>query len=212
MLTVTAKNFNDDSSFASAVNILKQSGVIAFPTETVYGLGCNMYDDKAIEEIYKIKGREFNKPLSAHISLIDQVHQLSDDIPDEFYLLAEAFLPGPLAIILKKSKKVSNLMTANLDTIGIRFPDDAICNKLISMFGVPLAATSANISGNVSPITGENVMEQLNGKIPLLLDNGETKYKKESTIISLAGGEPQIIRIGAIKISQIESVLQIKLN
>ncbi len=193
-----------------AIDILNNSGVIAFPTETVYGIGCDFSKDTTVKKIYQIKGRAFNKPLAAHIGDFEQIKLLSDEIPDLFYRLAEAFLPGPLSIIIKKKNSVSDSMTSGFETVAIRFPANKCAIKLIKTYGKPLAATSANISGNKSPVNADEVFEQLNGKIPLIIDDGETINKIDSTVISLVG-PPKILRIGAIEPEEIESVIGLKL-
>jgi L-threonylcarbamoyladenylate synthase len=201
----------DKTIIETAISILNDSGIIAFPTDTVYGLGCNMMNDNAIRKIFEIKGRDFDKPLAAHVSSIEQIALLSDNIPDTFYKLADKFLPGPLNIIINKKSTVSDIMTSGFQTIGIRFPDDEICTTLISEFGRPLAATSANLSGRTSPVSGEDVISQFAGTIPLILNAGMTKYKQESTIISLVDDIPKLLRSGAIQQKQLEDVLGISL-
>ncbi len=190
----------------NALNILGNSGVVAFPTETVYGLGADYSDELAIKKIFDVKGRSFAKPLAAHIASLEQVPLLCRDIPDDFYKLAKAFLPGPISIVLKKKKSVSNLLTAGFDTLAIRFPDNEIAIELINRYGKPLAATSANISGRKSPINAEDVYEELREKIPLIIDGGETSCKLESTVISLIE-QPKILRPGAVRIEAIEDTL-----
>jgi L-threonylcarbamoyladenylate synthase len=189
-----------------AVEILRKSGVVAFPTETVYGLGCSYSDETAIKKIYDIKGRSFTKPLAAHIASLEQVAMLCQDIPESFYKLAEIFLPGPLSIVLNKKPFVSDMMTAGLNTLAIRFPKNDAALKLINAFGSPLAATSANISGGKSPYNALQVAEQLNGRIQLIIDGGETEEKTDSTVISLAG-EPSLLRQGAVPVSEIEAII-----
>jgi len=203
-------NLMTEEQLNTALNVLNNSGLIAFPTETVYGLGCDIENPLSIREIYSVKGRSFEKPLAAHISDISQVHSLCREIPDEFFKLAQFFLPGPLSIVLKKKKTVSDLLTAGLDTIGIRYPSNKVCSQLIKGFGRPLAATSANISGSISPINGKQVMEELNNRIPLLIDAGVTEEMTESTVISLTS-EPMLLRKGSVPVESIESVLGVKL-
>ena len=210
MIIITKKLNSGKSAIDEAVEILKNSGVVAFPTETVYGIGCDYSDEAALKKIYEVKGRSFTKPLAAHISKLDEVKILAEKIPDEFYKLAENFLPGPLSIVLNKRNSVSDIMTAGLDTVAIRFPANKTALDLISTFGKPLAATSANISGNKAPITAEDVSADLTGKIPLIIDEGKTSEKMESTVISLVN-QPKLIRQGAVPVEEIENILGSKL-
>ena len=205
-------NFTKNKNIITeAIDILRVGSVIAFPTETVYGIGCDFRNNEAIKKIYQIKGRSFDKPLAAHIGDFEQIKMLSDEIPDIFYRLAEVFLPGPLSIIIKKKQSVSDLMTSGLDTVAIRFPSNSFAIELIRNFGKPLAATSANISGGQSPVNSQEVYDQLSGKIPLIIDTGETIEKIASTVISIVGS-PKILRVGAIKTEEIEAVLGQKLH
>ncbi len=199
------------NSIQEAIEILKNSGIVAFPTETVYGLGCDFSDTAALKKIFEVKGRSFSKPLAAHISKLEEVEMLADDIPNIFFELAEKFLPGPLSIVLKKKEGVSGIMTAGMNTVAIRFPSDNTAHQLISQYGKPLAATSANISGRNGFISAKDILSEFDNKIPIIIDGGVTKYKIESTVISLVG-EPLLLREGAISVSKIEEVLKIKLE
>lgn len=199
------------NSIQEAIEILKNSGIVAFPTETVYGLGCDFSDTTALKKIFEVKGRSFSKPLAAHISKLEEVEMLADDIPNIFFELAEKFLPGPLSIVLKKKEGVNEIMTAGMNTVAIRFPSDNIAHQLISQYGKPLAATSANISGRNGFISAKDILSEFDNKIPMIIDGGVTKYKIESTVISLVD-EPLLLREGAISVSKIEEVLKIKLE
>lgn len=210
MEILTTKIEKEKSAIDEAVEILANSGVVAFPTETVYGLGCDYTDETALKKIFEVKGRSFNKPLTAHISKLEEIENLAEDIPNIFYRLADKFLPGPLSVILPKKNTVSDLMTSGLKTIAIRFPKNQTALNLISAYGKPLAATSANISGGISPLSAKEVLAELNSQIPLIIDDGETAEQKESTIISLVG-QVEIIRQGAIPVEEIENILRRKL-
>ncbi len=190
------------------LNSIFEGYPIAFPTETVYGLGTPISNVRGVKEIFKIKGREQTKPLAAHISDIDQVTGLSDEIPHSFFLLAEHFLPGPLAMIISKSAKIDNIVTCGFDSISIRWPDSLVACDLIDLIGHPLAATSANLSGNLSSTSAEAVYKELNGKIKYIIDDGITQYQQESTVLSLVGAHPTILRQGVIKIIEIEEILK----
>lgn len=191
---------------------LKDGEVIAFPTETVYGLGAHIFQANAVMKIFEIKGRDFNKPMAAHISNLNQVELLAFDIPDEFYKLAEAFLPGALSIVLKKKPNVPDIVTAGFDTIAIRYPDNKIALELIENFGQPLAATSANISGKNSAKKVDEIVSEFRSIIPLIIDDGPTLYGIESTVISLVDiSKPRVFRQGQISLIDIESVLKRKI-
>jgi L-threonylcarbamoyladenylate synthase len=193
-------------SILNAAKIVKNGGVVAFPTETVYGIGAEIFNENAVKRIFEIKGRTFEKPLSAHISDIKMVTMVSDIIPDIFYELANIFLPGALTLIVKAKSQIPSLVTAGTETIAIRFPSNPICKALIDTVGVPLAATSANISGNISTVNANEVKSELAGKIDAIIDGGECELKQESTVINLIG-KPTVIRVGAINIQEIEGKL-----
>lgn len=203
-----------ESAVNKAVESLKEGLPVAFPTETVYGLGAGIFDLNAIELIYKIKVRDARNPLAAHISSIRDAEILCENLSDDFYLLAEAFLPGPLSIVMRKSKIVSDKVSGSSGTISIRMPDHEVFTLLSKKFGQPIAATSANISGNPSPVEASHVFDDLNGKIPIILDAGRCSYRIESTVISLLNKEPVLIRPGAVSQKSISQVLnkEIKSN
>ncbi len=177
--------------------ILKDGGLVVFPTETVYGLGANAYDENAVANIFKAKGRPQDNPLIVHISSLDQVKDIAVDVPDEFYKLAERFMPGPLTVILKKSDKIPYVVTAGGDTVGVRMPDNAYTRQLIAK-SFPLAAPSANRSKHISPTTAQHVYEDLNGEVDLILDDGACQVGIESTVLDLTVDVPTILRPGAV--------------
>jgi len=203
-----------EKDYRNAINIaveyLSNSLPIVFPTETVYGLGAGIDNPKAIKTIYKIKNRDGNKPLAAHISNLYQVEELADSTPNNFYILAEKFLPGPLAVILKKKSGLFDESVCGMDTISFRYPDCELALRIINEYGKPISATSVNISGQPSIIDTNSINEALINSLPLIIDQGITKYKGESTIISLVD-EPKILRVGVIPIKDIEMVLNYKL-
>ncbi len=177
--------------------ILKDGGLVVFPTETVYGLGANAYNENAVANIFKAKGRPQDNPLILHISSLDQVKDIAVDVPDEFYKLAERFMPGPLTVILKKSDKIPYVVTAGGDTVGVRMPDNAYTRQLIAK-SFPLAAPSANRSKHISPTTAQHVYEDLNGEVDLILDDGACQVGIESTVLDLTVDVPTILRPGAV--------------
>ena len=198
------KIFNPtDSEILEATELIRTGNIIGFPTETVYGIGVNIFDYSAVDSIFQIKNRDYSKPLSAHISDIKMVEQVSSIIPDLFYELANIFLPGPLTMIIPANSTIPPIVTANTNTIAIRFPSNIICKKFIDIFGFPIAATSANTSGNKSTTNINEVIEELDGKIAAVIDGGNCELKIESTVISLVG-KPKLLREGAISIKTIE--------
>lgn len=188
----------DSSRLAKAIEFLKAGELIVAPTETVYGLLADPLDPSAVSRVYEVKGRDFNKPLALCISSLAQLHQLVEEVPVYAWKIIEAFLPGPLTIVLKKSDKILENITVGLDTVGIRFPDHPVVLSLINQFGRPLAATSANLSGQPSPVNAEEAEKQLKGKVSLIIDSGETKYKQESTVVDLTVEPPRVLREGAL--------------
>lgn len=177
--------------------IIDEGGLVVFPTETVYGLGANAFDESAVAKIFKAKGRPQDNPLIVHISSLEQVKDLAVDIPDAFYKLAEKFMPGPLTIILKKSDKVPYAVTAGGETVGIRMPKNKWARELIAL-SKPLAAPSANRSKHISPTTAQHVYEDLKGELELILDDGPCDVGIESTVLDLTTDTPTILRPGAV--------------
>ncbi len=193
-----------EKQIQEAAVLLKKGEIVAFPTETVYGLGGCLFDRDAIEKIYVAKGRPKAKPLSAHIASLDQVLLLAEDIPEAFYRLAKRFFPGPLTLILKKKASIPDFVTGFTETIGIRFPNHPVALSLIKAAGMPLAAPSANISGRPSPISAEQVLQDLDGKIAAIVDGGACPLGVDSTIFDLVSFK--ILRQGKISQAEIESV------
>ena len=181
-----------------AAEIIRKGGIVGFPTETVYGLGADALNSKAIEKIFKAKGRPQDNPLIVHISSLKQLKKLTCSIPKKAYKLAKAFWPGPLTIILKKSKIVPDNVTAGLKTIAIRMPSDPIAHALIEKSGTPIAAPSANTSGKPSPTHHTHVIEDLKGKVDAIIEGGYVKIGVESTVIDLTKTIPSILRPGRI--------------
>ena len=192
-----------DNDILEAAELIRTGNVVAFPTETVYGVGANIFDYNAVDTIFQIKNRDYTKPLSAHISDIRMVEQVSSIIPDLFYELANIFLPGPLTMIIPAKSILPSIVTANTNTIAIRFPSNIVCKNFIDALGFPIAATSANISGSKSATNINEVIDELDGKIPAVINDGNCDLKIESTVISLVG-KPKVIREGAISIKTIE--------
>lgn len=181
----------------NASNVIRRGGLVAFPTETVYGLGADAFNPKAVAKIFELKGRPYFDPLIVHIASIDDLSKLALNIRKEVYLLAEKFWPGPLTIVLPKKNEVPEIVTAGLETVGIRMPDHPVALSLINMSGCPIAAPSANKFGCISPTTATHVNKQLL-EVDFILDGGSTKIGIESTVIHLNGNKIRILRHGAI--------------
>ncbi len=194
-------------SVAKAASLLLQDEVVAIPTETVYGLAGNALSIKAVNAIYAAKKRPHSNPLIVHISGMEVLSKYAKNIPAVAFVLAKAFWPGSLTLILKKKKLVPDAVTAGTDTVAIRIPNHSLTQKLLAQLPFPLAAPSANPFNYVSPVTAQHVMTQLNGKIAYVLDGGRCKAGVESTIISFKKGKPVLLRHGAITKESIEAVL-----
>ncbi|UXH43111.1 L-threonylcarbamoyladenylate synthase [Rossellomorea vietnamensis] len=191
-----------------AAKILQQDEVVAFPTETVYGLGANATSDTAVEKIFKAKGRPSDNPLIVHISNKEQLEGLVEEIPSDASTLIDAYWPGPLTIIFKNKENVfSERVTAGLDTVGIRMPDHPVALSIIEAAGLPIAAPSANRSGKPSPTTAQHVIDDLDGRIAGVVDGGETGVGVESTVVDCTGEIPVILRPGGITKEQLEEVV-----
>lgn len=191
------KIVNAKDGIDEGARILNEGGLVVFPTETVYGLGANAFDPDAVAKIFKAKGRPQDNPLIVHISSLEQVKDIAAEIPEEFYKLAQRFMPGPLTVILKKSDKIPYIVTAGGETVGIRMPKNVYTRELISN-SHPLAAPSANRSKHISPTTAQHVYEDLRGEVELILDDGPCEVGIESTVLDLTVDVPTILRPGAV--------------
>lgn len=196
-----------DEELAEAAAVLKSGGLVAFPTETVYGLGGNALDEDAARKIYAAKGRPSDNPLIAHISCAAELAPLVREIPEAGRKLMEAFWPGPLTMIFPKSSKVPYGTTGGLDTVAVRMPDDPVASRLIALAGVPVAAPSANTSGRPSPTTADHVWQDMNGRIDMIIDGGPVGIGVESTIVDVSSPVPSVLRPGAITMEMLREVL-----
>ncbi len=187
-------------------NIIKNDGIVLFPTETVYGIGANGLSIKAVEKVYKAKGRSAKNPINLLVSDIKMIESIAKDITELEYRLMNAFFPGPLTIILKKKDIVPNIVTAGGDTVGVRMPSGDIALKLVQESGVPIAAPSANLSGKLSGTNLSDIIEDFEDKVDFIIDGGESKIGLESTIVKVVDGIPHILRPGAITDVQIKDV------
>ena len=198
----------DHVLIAEAAEVIKQGGLVAFPTETVYGLGADGLNSEAVNKIFQAKGRPLANPLILHVASLDQARALAASWPSAADALAKRFLPGPLTLILPRSEVVPDLVTAGLPNVAIRYPANKIALALIKASGVPIAAPSANLSGRPSPTLPEHVLDDLGGKIELILDGGPAEVGVESTILSLAGDNPVLLRPGGVTKEELEEALK----
>lgn len=195
-----------DLNIQKAAEIIKQGGVVIFPTETVYGIGVNALDEGAVKRLYDIKQRPTNKPISLLVSDMKMINKIAKDITEIEYKLMNAFFPGPFTIILNKRNLVPNIVTANQETVGIRMPSGEIARKLVEYAKVPIATPSANISGEPSGTNLKNIMKDFEGKVDYFIDGGESKIGIASTIVKVIDGVPHILRQGSITKEQVEKV------
>ena len=196
----------NQETYSFASDILKTGGLVAFPTETVYGLGANALDRGAVLSIFSAKGRPADNPLIVHVHDKAQLEPLCT-IPDRALPLMDAFWPGPLTLLCEKKAAIPNEVTAGLPTVAMRMPSHPVARALLQACNLPVAAPSANSSGRPSPTTAAHVMEDMNGKIPLIIDGGMCDVGLESTVLDLCHGDPVILRPGGITREMIRSVL-----
>ncbi|MBO7356092.1 MAG: threonylcarbamoyl-AMP synthase [Lachnospiraceae bacterium] len=200
------------SAIAKCGDIIKKGGLVAFPTETVYGLGGDALNPASAEKIYAAKGRPSDNPLIVHICETDAIEKIAQDIPEEAGILAERFWPGPLTMILKARDIVPRKTTGGLDTVAVRMPSDITAREFIRAAGGYIAAPSANISGKPSPTTAEYVLEDMNGRIDAVIDGGAGAIGLESTIVDLAGDKIQVLRPGFITNEMLSEALGISVG
>ena len=198
---------NDKNSIQTAADILKKGGLVAIPTETVYGLAANALDGEAVKNIFTAKGRPQDNPLIVHVASLEEIEPLVEKVDPRVYALAEKYWPGPLTVIMKKSSLIPDEVSAGLDTVAIRMPSHECAREIIEKSGLPLAAPSANASGKPSPTKASHVIEDLDGKIDAVVDGGECSVGVESTVVTLATEPPTLLRPGGITPEQLEEVL-----
>lgn len=187
--------------------IISSGDLVAFPTETVYGLGADGLNPKAVKKIFEAKGRPQDNPLILHVSSVEMLERLVVEVSDTARALIKEFWPGPLTIIFEKSDLVPDVITAGLKTVAIRMPKNEIALELIRISDTPIAAPSANISGRPSPTDGKTTYEDLKGKIPLIIDGGNTEVGLESTVLDLTSNPAMILRPGAITLEMLEKII-----
>jgi L-threonylcarbamoyladenylate synthase len=195
-----------------AVNVLRQGGLVAMPTETVYGLAANAKNPQALDKIFQVKQRPVDHPLIVHLAGLAHLEQWASRVPDAAWHLADAFWPGPLTLVLPKAAHVSDKITGKQPTVALRVPAHPVAHALLKAFGDGIAAPSANRFGRISPTTAAAVYEELGQTVDLILDGGQCEVGVESTIVDVSGEQPVILRPGMITAAQIEVVLQQSLS
>lgn len=204
---LSVNGLDGEEKIRRAATILKNGGLVAIPTETVYGLGASALIDEAVARIFTVKGRPQDNPLIIHVHGTEALQEWCSDVPPAAYLLAEKFWPGPLTMVLKKSDRVPKRVTAGMDTVGVRCPDHPATLRIIELAGVPVAAPSANLSGKPSPTTAEHVLHDIGGMIEAVVDGGSCRVGLESTIIDLSVSPPRLLRPGGVSLEQLRELL-----
>lgn len=196
----------DSNSLAHALDVLSGGGLVAFPTDTVYGLGAMVFDAHAVSKIYMAKGRGQEKAIPILVSDVDQIHRVSSGVSDYAVTLGKKFWPGPLTIVVPRHSTIPDVVSP-LKTVGVRIPNLNVARELLRLTG-PLAVTSANLSGQTSPSTAKGVFAQLNGRIPLILDGGVTPGGIPSTVVDCTGEAPVIIREGPVSLDEMLTAIE----
>ncbi len=197
----------DKSKLSEAAEALKAGKVVAIPTETVYGLGADALNTEAVSRIFKAKGRPSDNPLIVHIADKEKVFELVESVPEKAAELMDKFWPGPLTLVLKKSPKIPDIITAGLDTVAIRMPEHPVARELIRLAGVPVAAPSANVSGKPSTTTAQHVLDDMDGKIEMIVDAGSSRVGLESTVLDITVEPPVLLRPGGVTPGQLEKYI-----
>lgn len=197
----------DEKELNIVGNLISSGKIIIFPTETVYGIGANAYDKIAVKKIFEAKGRPQDNPLIVHVSSKKQIYEITQNISEIEEKLIDSFMPGPFTLILEKKDIIPNEVSANLNTIGVRMPDNEIARRIIEISNVPIVAPSANISGKPSGTKIEDIKEELENKVSVLIDGGDTKIGIESTVVKVIDGVPTILRPGKITPEEIKQVI-----
>src|SRR5438128_2586209 len=201
------RQFPEPAAIARAAAILRQGRLVAFPTETVYGLGANALDAAAVARVFEVKGRPPTNPLIVHVAGADQIAQVAADWPDVAARLAERFWPGPLTLVLPKRRELPDIVTAGGPTVAVRVPAHPVAQALLKEAGVPVAAPSANRSTGLSPTTAAHVLRGLADRIDLILDGGPTSGGIESTVLDVTTSPPRLLRPGLVTPAAIEAIV-----
>lgn len=197
----------NEQSIALAADLLRQGELVALPTETVYGIAADARNGQAVRKIFEAKGRPQDNPLIVHICGMEMLQGIVSQVPERAKKLAEAFWPGPLTMVMPRGPEVSDVTCAGLDTVGVRMPSHPVVQAVIRASGVAFAAPSANLSGKPSPTNAEDTLADMDGRLPLILDGGESAVGVESTVVSVTGEHPMLLRPGYITKEQMEAVL-----
>jgi L-threonylcarbamoyladenylate synthase len=197
----------NDVSVRRGAEIIKKGGIVAFPTETVYGLGADAFNPLAVARVFEVKRRPYFDPLIVHVARYADLERLAVEIPSAAKKLIERFWPGPLTVVLRKREEVPDIVTAGLPTVAIRMPDHPMALSLIELAESPIAAPSANPFGYLSPTAAEHVREQLGDQVDMVLDGGPCSVGVESTILAFSGEAPEVLRPGGLTVEEIESVI-----
>lgn len=203
---IDLKNDLNYDKLKEPAKIIREGGIVIFPTETVYGIGTNGLNEKAIKRLYEVKQRPINKPITLLVSDIEMINKIAKNITKLEYDLMNTFFPGPLTIILQKKDIIPDILTANGNTIGIRMPSGKIARKLIKYAGIPIATPSANISGKPSGTNIKDIKKDFEGKVDCFIDNGESKLGIPSTIVKVVNNVPHILRKGSISEEEIKKI------
>jgi L-threonylcarbamoyladenylate synthase len=190
-----------------AIALLRDGGLVVFPTETVYGLGADASNPTALRRLFAVKGRPVHHPVIVHLASAETIDDWASEVPDEARVLTDRFWPGPLTVILRRSARVLDEVTGGLPTVGLRVPAAPVAVDLLAAFGGGLAAPSANRFGHVSPTTAQSVIDELGDAVDLVLDGGPCRIGVESTIVELTGEAPTVLRPGAVTVAQLEHAL-----
>jgi L-threonylcarbamoyladenylate synthase len=196
-----------DAALAKAADLVRRGGVVVFPTETVYGIGASAFDIDAVERIFRIKGRPANNPLIVHLGDESDLPRAVGDWPETASTLARTFWPGPLTLVVPKHANIPSIVTGSGPTVAVRIPSHPVARRLIQLAGVPIAAPSANRSGELSPTTAEHAWEGLTGQVDLILDAGPAAVGLESTVLDLTTKPPRLLRPGHITRTQLEKII-----
>ena len=204
-LPITAENY--EKSISRAAQILRDGGIVAIPTETVYGLAASAYDENAISKVFSAKGRPQDNPLIVHISSMDMLEEIACNIPQKAYECAQKFWPGPFTMVLPRTEKTAKSVSAGLDTVAVRMPNHKVALDIIEKSGLPLAAPSANTSGSPSPTTAQHVQKDLDTKIDAIVFADECSVGVESTVISFCCNPPRLLRPGGVTAEQLKELI-----
>lgn len=196
-----------ERALTEARRLINDGEVVGIPTETVYGLAANALDEDAVKKIFVAKGRPSDNPLIVHIAKLDDLEPLVSEIPEKVKIMAEHFWPNALTMIMKKSERISNVVSGNLDTVAVRMPKSDYARAIIEACGCPLAAPSANLSGSPSPTNAKYVFDDMNGRIPLIIDGGSSEIGVESTVISFAEDPPRLLRPGGVTLEEMTELI-----